>query len=82
MTISIPEIAGKTQVELPLQDGNVAVTSKGRPLGAGCEGLEWGPVGTRHQGPAQCGAQVACQALGFLPALKQQPLGERHEIVA
>lgn len=44
------EIIWETQLELPLQDGNIAITSKvTKPLGAGNEsGWEQGLLGTQQ----------------------------------
>ena len=78
MAISIFEIIWETQLELPLQDGNIAITSKvTNPLGAGNElGWEPGLLGTQQLvGQLSVDHRLCASLLLSLPTVNKQSLG-------
>ena len=78
MAISIFEIIWETQLELPLQDGNIARTSKvTNPLGAGNElGWEPGLLGTQQLvGQLSVDHRLCASLLLSHPTVNKQSLG-------
>lgn len=77
MAISIAEIIEEARLELPLQEGNAAVTSNAtnpseqgtRGLGAGALPGTWRPVGA-----APGGSQTPCQPRSLLPSAQEARL--------
>ena len=78
VAISIFEIIWETQLELPFQDGNIAITSKvTNPLGAGNEsGWEPGLLGMQQLvGQLGVDHRLCASLLLSLPTVNKQSLG-------